>query len=215
MDLCSSLSAPESASRLCASCGVLAAPALVRSGAAGAPWCTSSTASGRDTEIFSGNRAAASFCLFVSERDLCREGSQWLCVCVLCGILPVSVERSVLELTTCVSVWGWCELGLQKAFSPLSVKRETLGTPFSWRCIHFGKAHFPLGCYSQRQRWERMLQQDRPVRAAGPGYAQCFTAPLQSGSPWVGLFCQRVGYNLRRFRGQTGFDAYRQYSKVL
>lgn len=57
------------------------------------------------TEIFSGIRAPASFCLFVSERDLCREGSQWLRVCVLCGVLPISAESSVLELTACVSIW--------------------------------------------------------------------------------------------------------------
>lgn len=62
-----------------------------------------------------------------------------------------------------------------------------------------------------------MLQQDRAVRAAGPGYPQCFTAPLQSCCPWVGLFCQRVavGCHSLRFGDQTGFDAYRRYFKVL
>lgn len=56
------------------------------------------------TEIFSGIRAPASFCVFVSQRDLCRKGSQWLRVCVLCGVLPISAERSVLELTARMSV---------------------------------------------------------------------------------------------------------------
>lgn len=152
----------------------------------------------------------------MSKRDLCREGSRWLHLCVLCCVRPVSAERSVLELTTCMSIWGWCELCLQKAsFSLLSVKRETLCAQFSWRRIHFGKTHFPLGYYFQGQGWRRMLQQDRPVRAGSPWLSTVLHGPLAKLLPLCQFFCQRVDYHLLRFTDQTVFDAYRQYFKVL